>query len=390
MKGKMKSGSIVILFLAIASLCNAQPPEKLLNEYRNNLNALRKLHPNVRDMPDIKFFLFGMGDRKKLIYKNGSLIDAKTKQVLYQWKVSEEIIVPSAYSVYLKTAGGNVQITEDQKGVYLTENGKRKILASSKLNLPAFKGHPFASVLRVLLHEILINIDNGLPLPNFMVYKKPWYRDATLMAMVLKETRNLRLIKDWILNIRDPFDRNNHGISEADNPGQVLFLISLVSDAKHPAVSIILDSITQFKKQNFIEGKTDYALHPVFQTKWIKYGLKSLALPDAYKIPLVYDSYSSLFWWGFKNYHINGSRFDNNSGKFYPYLVWAEDHFLSEHNGIMTNRDYPLTWESHASDADYTQMDILDSNLVKEKICLTHTWHAAEMFLYLQEKKSFK
>jgi len=44
----------------------------------------------------------------------------------------------------------------------------------------------------------------------------------------------------------------------------VLFLISIVSNAKHPAVSIILDSITQFKKQNFIEDKTDYALHPVF------------------------------------------------------------------------------------------------------------------------------
>jgi hypothetical protein len=82
MKGKMKTGTIAILLLAIASLCNAQSPEKLLNEYRNNLNALRKLHPNVRDMPDIKFFLFGMGDRKKIIYKSGSLIDAKTKQVL--------------------------------------------------------------------------------------------------------------------------------------------------------------------------------------------------------------------------------------------------------------------------------------------------------------------
>jgi len=72
------------------------------------------------------------------------------------------------------------------------------------LNLPVFKDYAYDSVLKVLLHEILINIDNGLPLPNIMVYKKLWYRDATLMAMVLKETGNLRLIKDWILNIRDP------------------------------------------------------------------------------------------------------------------------------------------------------------------------------------------
>ena len=120
MKGKMKTGSRVILLLAVASLCNAQPPEKLLNEYRNNLNALRKAHPNVREMPDIKFFFFGMSDRRKMIYKNSSLIDAKTKEMLYQWKVLEEIIVPPAYSVSLKTAGGPVQITEDRNRVYLT------------------------------------------------------------------------------------------------------------------------------------------------------------------------------------------------------------------------------------------------------------------------------
>ena len=41
----------------------------------------------------------------------------------------------------------------------------------------------------------------------------------------------------------------------------------------------------------YLEGKTDYALHPVFQTKWMKYGLKSLGLPDPYTIPKQYDSY---------------------------------------------------------------------------------------------------
>jgi len=53
-------------------------------------------------------------------------------------KFLKEIIVPSAYSILLKTAGGIVQITEDKKGVYLTENGQRKILTSGKLNLQSF------------------------------------------------------------------------------------------------------------------------------------------------------------------------------------------------------------------------------------------------------------
>ncbi len=365
------------------------PPDKRLAAYQQNLSTLRQTWKGSRELPAISFFLFGMGDRRKMIYKDGQLKDAVTGEVLRKWPVKRELILPPDYTVELETTDGRrVRIREDEAGVYLREKDRDEPLTESRLQLPTFAGHPYGPVLRVLHHEILINIHRGLPVPNFFVYAKPWFRDAALMGMVLKGTGNLHLIKDWILNIRDPFDRNNHGISEADNPGQVLYLLSLVADAKHPSVAMVLDSAKQFRKGSYIEGKTDYALHPVYQTKWLKYGLKALGLEDPYTVPAVADNYSSLFWWGFKDKHVPGPRFDANAAKLYPYLVWAEDHFYGEKRGVLGNRDYPLSWEQQASDARYPGLAVLDPQYVSLKLSAPHTWHAAEMFLLLTEARS--
>ncbi|GAB2602592.1 hypothetical protein [Spirosoma areae] len=392
-------------------------PAGALQTYRLNLTRLRQEHPNHRELPDLKFFLFGMGNRLKLIYRNGRLLNALTGNIEEQWKVKEELIIPAEYLVHLVLSDGQtVQIREDETGVWLLQPPNRPKLipgTRSPLALPRFASHPYGPVLRVLHQEILINVINGRPVPNFLVYQKPWFRDATLMAMVMRETDNLHLIRDWIMAIRDPFDRNNHGIAEADNPGEVLFLVSLVADKSHPAVQMALDSVKQFEYltdppdrpnpstsvaapktgegRRSIVGKTDYADHPVFQTKWLKYGLKSLKLPDPYTIPNQYDSYSSLFWWDYKKEHVDGKKFDDGSSTNYPYLVWAEDHFYSragvpETRGIVGNLDYPLSWEQQASDAHYPGLTVLDKSLVKQKLAFPHTWHAAEMFLLLVDK----
>ncbi len=71
----------------------------------------------------------------------------------------------------------------------------------------------------------------------------------------------------------------------------------------------------------------------------------------------------------------------------YPYLGWARDHFYSGKNGLISDRDYPLTWETEASQADYAGMRIISSEYVKQKIAAPHTWHAAEVFLYLYDIK---
>ena len=396
-----------LFFLLISLAANAQrpvPPVLHPNPagelaiYRVNLTKLRQEHPNHRDLPDLHFFLFGMGDRLKLIYRDGRLINALTGNIEEQWNVKEAVIVPSEYLVALELTDSlpgqprTLQIREDEHGVWVLQPGKRPRLIPGTRHpvvLPRFAGNPYGPVLRVLHQEVLINVINGRPVPNFLVYAKPWYRDATLMAMVLRETGNLALIRDWIMAIRDPFDRNNHGIAEADNPGEVLFLASLVSDKTHPAVGMALDSVKQFRKDNYIIGKTDYAEHPVFQTKWLKYGLKSLGLPDPYVIPKQYDGYSSLFWWDYTDQHVAGKKFAEKDSDAYPYLVWAEDHFSKqagspEQRGIVGNVDYPLSWEQNASDAHYPGMTVLDKGLVKQKLAFPHTWHAAEMFLLLK------
>ena len=124
---------------------------------------------------------------------------------------------------------------------------------------------------------------------------------------------------------------------------------------------------------------------PVYQTKWLKYGLKSMKLPDKYIIPEIADDYSALFWWDYKEHYVPGN--DANDRKDYPYLGWACDHFHGEIKSPISNRDYPLTWEINASQAKYSGIATVDSAYVNDQNSSPHTWHASEIFLYLLEIK---
>ena len=313
-----------------------------------------------------------------------------TDSVLTSWDVQSQSIVPPDYLVCLITTDGRVvQIREDEQAVWIHENGRRRAVEGTEkpLRLPVFANHQYASVLRVLHHEILINVVNGLPVPNYFVYEKPWYRDGAMMAMCLRETGNLDLIREWILGLKEPYDRNNAGETEADNLGQGLFLISLASDKSHPLVSAIRNELAKFEVRQgdglFIRGRSDFADHPVYQTKWAKYGLRALGLPDPYTIPPIADSYSSLFWMDNRDHHVAGAEATDRN--FYPYLGWATDHFRQTKLSPISNRDYPLTWEIQASQANYAGMCIVDQVYVDQKTCVPHTWHAAEVFLYLRD-----
>ena len=367
-------------------------PVGALQAYQQNLAKLRQEHINHRELPDLKFFLFGMGNRLKLIYRNGRLQNALTGNIEKQWQVKSEIIVPSEYLVHLTLANGQtVQIREDETGVWILDQKKRPKLirgTRSPVNLPRFANSTYGPLLRVLHQEVLVNIIKGKPIPNFLVYHKPWYRHASLIAMVLKETNNLSLIRDWIMALRDPFDRANQGKAEADNPGEVLFLVSLVADKTHPVVQMALDSVRRFRKDNYILGNTDNAEHPVFQTNWLKYGLQSLGLPDPYTVPKLHDGYSSLCWWNLKDQQLTGKRVTDNLSTNDPYLAWAEDHFaersgVPEKQGMVGNLDYPLTWEQNARNAHYPGMTVLDMGLAKQKLAFPYAPQAAEMFLLL-------
>jgi hypothetical protein len=61
------------------------------------------------------------------------------------------------------------------------------------------------------------------------------------------------------------------------------------------------------------------------------------------------------------------------------------DHFQMKKVSPISNQDYPLTWEIQASQADYSGMKLIDPAYAQQKTAAPHTWHAAEICLYLLE-----
>jgi hypothetical protein len=386
---------VLALLLAIAapSLVRGAPPtpEASLAVYRAELNKFRaEFGGEARELPNVRFFLFGMGGRVKLLYKDGALIDATTGKAVRRWVPVAEVIDPPGYRVALSLAGGKrVTVAEDEEAVWVEEDGRRSAIdgTRSSVKLPDFAGHRYAGVLRVLHQELLVNVTQAGPVPNLFVYARPWYRDGAMMAMALRETGNLATIKTWVAGLREPFDHNNKGESEPDNLGQALFLVAVTGgDASHPLVPKVLDAAKKFEVTGqsgrmHLKGRSDFAFHPVYQTKWMKYGLAALGLPDPYTIPKEADSYSALFWMDYRNEHVRSK--DAADRNDYPYLGWACDHFYRTKKSPIGNRDYPLTWEQNASEAQYAGMRVIDPIYVTKKLSAPHTWHAAEVFLFV-------
>lgn len=366
------------------------PPDlnTALAVYQAELARFRAAHGGARALPDVRFFLFGMGARDKFLYRDGRLLDAQSGATVREWKLGQDLIVPPEYAVQITTVDGRrITVREDEAAVWVEEDGHTEALprTRSPMRLPPFADHPYGRVLRVLHQELLVNVTPAGPVPNFFVYRKPWYRDAAMMALAFRETGNLDLIRDWILGLREPYDRNNAGETEADNLGQALFLISLVSHTNHPLVAPVLAELPRFEQAGpagkFIRGRSDFAEHPVYQTKWLKFGLRALGLPEPYVVPPVADGYGALFWMAYRDQHTPGKDADDRVN--YPYLGWACDHFHGVAKSPIGNRDYPLTWERLASQAHYPGMGRVDPVYVNQKLAVPHTWHAAEVFLHV-------
>jgi hypothetical protein len=370
-------------------------------------------------LPETPFFLFGMGDREKLVYKAGALRRLPSLEIIFDADADaarSEQILPDQYTVLLD--GGRVVIREDARGVFIND---RPVAASSssastssvastsssastssavstssaaaassatELSLPDFNDARHPELLRILHHEILVNIVDGKPLPNFFVYGKPWYRDAAMMALALARTGNSRLLAPWIMPLREIYDRNNAGIEEPDNIGQALYLVSTVSDASHPLVAPLLAEARRRCVDGVLEGMTDFAPHPVYQTKWLKFGLDSLGLDSSWtRIPRVEDSYASLFWMAYRGEHFSDADKAAPMSVDYPYLWWAKEHFYNAPlSPAALQIRYPLTWESRASQANYAGIRPLSANYAGAEFSAPHTWHASEMFLRLIEE----
>jgi hypothetical protein len=94
--------------------------------YIDQLSRFRDEFGGIYSLPGQEFFLFGMGNRDKFLYRNGQLYNTISGKRLYSWDVVNENIFPSQYTVVLDLRNGErISIHEDADGIWLTESGKQ-------------------------------------------------------------------------------------------------------------------------------------------------------------------------------------------------------------------------------------------------------------------------
>lgn len=85
------------------------------------------------------FFLFGMGNRPKLIFKNHCLFDIQHQTVLACFDERQHAeIHPADYRVDI----GKDAVWEDAHGLYLCQGNQVRTLSRENVHLPAFEPTP--------------------------------------------------------------------------------------------------------------------------------------------------------------------------------------------------------------------------------------------------------
>lgn len=350
--------------------------ETFINEYKPNI---------VRNLNNNEFYFFGLANRRKLAFLKKGLFDIKNNKYIYKFEIKDYMIIPNLYMVVIETLDGDfIKIYENDDGVFYNVNGKVEIISGTetKITLYNFKNQKYSRIKKVLYSEILFNIQDSKIYPNIFVYNNVWYRDAAYGAMILKETDNTNLISEWIMNIEEIYDRQNNGINEPDNLGELLYIISTQEKYNYKLIDKIKEEAEKLtNKLGYINGQTDFKDRPIYQNMWYKLGIEKIGEDFKYKIPSINDDYGNLIWWN-KNYTDKQHNYNSN----YPYLKMAEYHKIKKGKFYVNEQVYPLSWEKNASAADYQKMVPLGSYYVESKISPTHTWAAAEMLLFLLDE----
>ena len=346
--------------------------------------------------PEKQFYIFGMGNREKYIYKEGgSLIKFATNEVVFSFDVKHEKFLYDRYMVVIWTNDAkNYLIRENSYGAYLYDitDGEKQILVlceSEYINLPDFDNCKYHEQLRILHQEILVSFLGNLPVPNIFTYKKPWYRDSAMMALVLEKTDNLHLLKPWALSVTSLYDKNNAGNCEPDNLGQLAFVLSFFVDKSYPLINEIYKEAERIAENGLLRGLTDFGNHEIYSTLWLKLAFDKLGIvADFIKIPKDFDRYARMFWMDKAEVETD-TPFENEYDELYPYLTWATYHFNGDEiDNSLIEIKYPMSWEIKASQASYDLIAPLSEEYAKNKCSAPHSWHAAEMFMYLEEFKA--
>lgn len=337
------------------------------------------------DIPNNNFYLFGMGNRKKILFKENKLIDIETENNIKEFNIKDYLIIPNEYTVLIKDKDGKFQkIYENEEGVFI-ETQNEKILVNGtgiNINLYTFEKQKYQNIKKVLYNEILFNIKDDKIIPNIFVYDSPWYRDAAMACMVLKQTNNTDLIKNWVDSITNIYDKQNNNEKEPDNLGELLYIISTQKNKNYKLINKIQKEAENIANdKNYLYGQTDFSNQFKYQNMWYELGIKSLGMEFKFNYNNLNDNYSNLAWWNNKNAMVI------NNSKDYPYLSWANFHANNKQSEVFVNNKlYPLSYEKNASQANYKKLNIINDEFSKNKISPTHVWTASEMLLFILDE----
>ena len=357
-----------------------------LEEFKKNTPTRKVENKTLKD-----YYYFGMGNRRKLVYRPGKIIDVEAKKVLYTFEEEEYLIIPNCYTVLIHTKNDSyIKIMEDEVGIHYIKDENDEIIkgTNTQVDLYSFENQQYQNMKKELYGEILFNIKDSIIYPNIVVYDKPWYRDAAITSMVLKETNNTDMIKDWVLNIEEIYDKQNSGIKEADNLGELLYIISTQEEKKEDLIRRIEEEAERIAKENpdgyYIYGKTDFGDQVRYQNLWYKLGMESLGKEYPFeldKIPM--DSYTNMTWWIKDEKEKSPEHLLSNE---YPYLSFAERHTIKSGTLPINENYYPLSYETSASNANYENYKGIDDYMITIETSPLHTWSASELLLYLLEE----
>lgn len=377
--------------------------KSFVNKFKDEINSLKEYQKEYNEFLSSyeiettsdanwsDYYFFGLGNRRKIMYKKNSLIDIESKKTIYTFNEKDHLIVPNIYSVLIETVDDEyIKIYEDEKGVHFSKNGKDTIIddTNTELDIYDFKNQKYSNIKKVLYGEILFNIKDSKIYPNIIVYSEPWYRDAAITCMVLKQTNNTNLISNWVKNIEELYDRQNANEKEPDNLGELLYILSTQEEINNDLIDKIEAEAERIASNNekgyYLNGKTDFAEMNLYQNLWYKLGIESLGKEFKFDIDEIEeDEYTSMAWWSTKNVSAKTAM---ESSKNYPYLSFATRHKLNNGKIAVNSNLYPLSWEKEASQADYSKFNDLDINLANTKISPLHSWAASEMLLFIMDE----
>ena len=376
------------------------------------------------------FFSFGMGDRKKMIYKKGKLIDLKTKQVIRSFDFTHEMIIPNMYTVLLLDQAGRItRIYEDETGVHIEKGRMAKIwedwnnynqweddrlnnretklveniasetitTSKNKINLPNFEDSKVGRILKVLHQEVLVNIDHGKPRTTLMARtnESGLYREGMMAAMVLEKTNNTWLFEDWMKQISSIYDCRNKleknevkCIESADNPGQLLYLLGAITNSRQDLTNKIKAEVKQKAVNGEFVGEVDGEKMGYYPTALLINGARKNKIDLGYDFNLgKADKYLGLTWW-LNDY--KEAKHGNIVDPMHPAKEWASVHQEPGHYGLTTILDeaYPLTFDGELTKAEAEEQKIINEHYSHEKgPKLSSIWHASEMFLMLGNRE---